>query len=69
MSTVPTSTNLLLAAQQTTGRRQKLLLSLLQLQLLIESGDNLKDDQKAVLCKVINELDSLFPAKAISMQL
>lgn len=57
------STELLLQAQQSTGKRQKMYLTLLQLQILLDSGDNLRDDQRAVIQKVMEEVEGLVPEK------
>jgi hypothetical protein len=56
-----TSTDYLRLAQQSTGRRQKAYLSILQLAMLLESGDNLRPEQQTAIDNVILELLNSVP--------
>lgn len=58
-----TSQELLAQAQTATGKRQKLLLSLMRLQLLSEDA-NMPVDHRETIREVIGELQNLIPAKA-----
>ena len=68
MLDAPTSNDLLLLAQQSTGRRQKMLFSLLKIQMLAENAGNLTQEQKDTLGQVIGELEELIPAKGSPTQ-
>ena len=62
MSDAPlTSTDFLRLAQQSTGRRQKAYFSLVQLSMMLEAGENLRDDQKATLRNVMQDLQNAIP--------
>ena len=63
MPNASSSQDLLLQIQTSTGRRQQLLLSLLKLQMLVDSGDNLFADQRSVIEAVVCDLQALIPAK------
>ena len=65
MPNASSSQDLLLQIQTSTGRRQQLLLSLLKLQMLVDSGDNLFADQRSVIEAVVCDLQALIPAKTV----